>query len=286
MEPIPEGGSTKHQNILKKSNFSSSSSSSEDLFQLNANELSKSTVGNGDAQLASRADLDLSAEFTGMDPSDSSLHQSDRLSTVNMFPPDATQFPPTQVMGKSDIVDPYRIPSSVFERSKSTAPMEWSVASNESLFSIHVGNSSFSRDHVFLMGRSGELTNFSSPTEGIMSTPRLSDPTLKEGLEHHPDDTQAANAETMKEVLRAAADNKAVAPAPGASASRRSDGSGTSIRSFAFPILTEGKSGSVKVDPENRSNKKQEPQTPVAEVAPVAANAKWFPCFSCCPFCC
>merc|ERR1711964_875598 len=60
-------------------------------------------------------------------------------------------------MSRSEDANSYRIPSSVFARSKSTTPMEWSVASNESLFSIHVGNNSFSRDHIFLMGRSGEL---------------------------------------------------------------------------------------------------------------------------------
>lgn len=51
--------------------------------------------------------------------------------------------------------DPSRIPSSIF--SKPSTAMEWSVASNESLFSIHVGNNSFSRDHLILMHKSGEL---------------------------------------------------------------------------------------------------------------------------------
>jgi len=38
---------------------------------------------------------------------------------------------------------PYRIPSHVFARTTSTAPVEWSIVSNESLFSIHIGNNSF-----------------------------------------------------------------------------------------------------------------------------------------------
>lgn len=78
-----------------------------------------------------------------VNPTDISLPatpQSDNL--------DPRQSPPVQVMEKSDPADPNRIPSSVFERSKSTTPMEWSVASNESLFSIHVGNSSFSKENV------------------------------------------------------------------------------------------------------------------------------------------
>nr|KYP52547.1 hypothetical protein KK1_025501 [Cajanus cajan] len=52
--------------------------------------------------------------------------------------------------------DPNRIPSSVFAN-RSTSPMEWSVASNESLFSIHLGNNSFSRDYAFPHNKSGEL---------------------------------------------------------------------------------------------------------------------------------
>lgn len=55
--------------------------------------------------------------------------------------------------------DPARIPASVFA-AKSSTPMEWSFASNESLFSIHVGNTSFSKDQFLNMFRSGELTKF------------------------------------------------------------------------------------------------------------------------------
>ncbi|XP_011621785.1 uncharacterized protein LOC18429687 [Amborella trichopoda] len=56
-------------------------------------------------------------------------------------------------------------------KTKSQTPMEWSVASNESLFSFHVGNSSILRDHVFLL-ESRELTNFSnSPPLGSRPIP-------------------------------------------------------------------------------------------------------------------
>ncbi|KAL2335439.1 hypothetical protein Fmac_016652 [Flemingia macrophylla] len=77
-----------------------------------------------------------------------------------------TQSPPVQFMSPPGY-DPNRIPSSVFGN-RSTSPMEWSVASNESLFSLHLGNNSFSRDHVFPHNKSGELlrTNdgFNMPT--------------------------------------------------------------------------------------------------------------------------
>ncbi|KAM7267269.1 hypothetical protein ACFE04_009435 [Oxalis oulophora] len=53
--------------------------------------------------------------------------------------------------------DPNRIPSSVFGSKPAGGTMEWSVASNESLFSIQMGNTSFSRDHVSMLYKSGEL---------------------------------------------------------------------------------------------------------------------------------
>ncbi|KAK1313979.1 hypothetical protein QJS10_CPA06g00938 [Acorus calamus] len=89
----------------KKDKSGSRSSSSDDFIQLEESELAKSPRPNPDPpELAS---------------------------------PDAKQSPPAvQSMARSD--DPNRIPSSIFNRSKSTTPQEWSVASNESLFSIHI----------------------------------------------------------------------------------------------------------------------------------------------------
>ncbi|XP_021717875.1 uncharacterized protein LOC110685647 [Chenopodium quinoa] len=66
--------------------------------------------------------------------------------------------PSIQVMYKDDEkYDPQRIPSSVFERCDSLIPAEWSATSNESLFSIHIGNSSIGREQALLL--SGELKN-------------------------------------------------------------------------------------------------------------------------------
>ncbi|KAI4386412.1 hypothetical protein MLD38_004344 [Melastoma candidum] len=65
------------------------------------------------------------------------------------------QSPPQQGMVRSGGYDPKRIPSSVFERSKcqSSAPVEWSIASTESLFSIHLGTINFSKEQFLpLMG--------------------------------------------------------------------------------------------------------------------------------------
>lgn len=72
-----------------------------------------------------------------------------------------TQSPPVQVMERSAATsyDPNRIPSCVFESSKSPSSLAWSDASNESLFSIQIGNNaSYSREHVLkFLHKSGEL---------------------------------------------------------------------------------------------------------------------------------
>lgn len=58
-----------------------------------------------------------------------------------------TESPPEdQVMERTTPNSKYRIPSHVFSRSKSNTPVEWSVASNDSLFSIQMGNMSFTKD--------------------------------------------------------------------------------------------------------------------------------------------
>ncbi|KAE9619973.1 hypothetical protein Lalb_Chr02g0158901 [Lupinus albus] len=84
-----------------------------------------------------------------------------------------THSPPPMQMMCSSGYDPNRIPSSIFS---SPNHLEWSVQSNESLFSIHLGNTSFSRDHVFAVNnKSGEFpwTNdlISMPNNPMMLPP-------------------------------------------------------------------------------------------------------------------
>jgi hypothetical protein len=70
-----------------------------------------------------------------------------------------TQSPSPQLMSPNPNYsgyDPNRIPSSAFAP-RPTSPMDWSVQSNESLFSLHLGNYSFSRDQFFAYKYSGEL---------------------------------------------------------------------------------------------------------------------------------
>ncbi|GER31317.1 NADH dehydrogenase [ubiquinone] 1 alphasubcomplex subunit 3 [Striga asiatica] len=86
--------------------------------------------------------------------------------------------PPIQTMGQAQAqaqpsgYDPNRIPASIFS-SKPTNPGEWSVASNESLFSIHMGNNSFSHDYAILYGKSADLQESQLRMSGEL--PRLDD---------------------------------------------------------------------------------------------------------------
>lgn len=78
--------------------------------------------------------------------------------------------PPVQVMAG---YDPNRIPSSVF----SASPGDWSGASNESLFSIQMGNNSFSKDYAILYGKPPEL-DWNQPQSNPFKSgelPRLDD---------------------------------------------------------------------------------------------------------------
>ena len=154
-----------------------------------------------------------------------------------------TQSPSIQLMGRPAGYDPNRIPSSIFS-SKSTTPMEWSVASNESLFSIHIGNSSFSRDHFIMFNnRSGE---FPKTDDLIMASappplPRLP-PSEHDKIKTADVATDAAD-ETNNPVWKGSPkdDHKGRGtPAEDVgyynTVSYRSDESNTSTRSFHFPL--------------------------------------------------
>lgn len=135
----------------------------------------------------------------------------------------ATQLPPTQVMERPG--DPssssYRIPDYVFARKPSTAPMEWSTASNESLFSIQMGNMSFTREQFAWLGKSGELGMPGELNMSGMSGPFIdfssNQPPDKQveicqnggNLDEGPSPrvTEAKAVETMREVIRECAEN-------------------------------------------------------------------------------
>ncbi|XP_019463111.1 PREDICTED: uncharacterized protein LOC109361998 isoform X2 [Lupinus angustifolius] len=92
------------------------------------------------------------------------------------------QNPPVQVMerqGDSSTNSPYAFPSHVFARNNTNAPVEWSTASNESLFSIYMGNMSFSNEIPNFSGgnkyteldKQGETSMFDQPPNNVASSP-------------------------------------------------------------------------------------------------------------------
>lgn len=210
------------------------------------------------------------------------------------------QSPPIQTMGRpGPDYDPNRIPSSIFA-SKPANPMDWSVASNDSLFSIHMGNNSF---------KSGELTTVievAGENHGRSDSMREDSP----GKQVEDEKTKAVVTTEKTEVLSkesvartervgfsyfSAKLSGEILPVDGArtcaSTPRLSYGSGNSSRSFAFPVFTreDGRSGSVRVAPDISQSKPPEtPQSqPQAQAAtPKPAETRWFSCFSCCPHCC
>ncbi|CAL9080920.1 unnamed protein product [Musa textilis] len=204
----------------------------------------------------------------------------------------AKQSPSIQLMGRSDVPDPNRIPSSVFDRTKSNTPMEWSVASNESLFSIH-------------MGKSGDLTSlYSNHLDGFPPPLSGSSPAQSVGVgssSQQPVESEVTSAQPKKDVLKAITEEHAEKDRPSTpghvphsdSTPRFSDcGSVNSYRSFAFPILTvEGRNGSFKGESVQPFEKEQTQQPqPQSEEHPEADTPKPKPeqmgegqCSECCP---
>ena len=223
---------------LSSSNSSSSSLSGE-VIQLSSTRTNTSDAG---------VSTPLKDKHTEEETPISSMLNSGRSCTDGS----ATLIPPTQAMkrsaGGSPLATSDRIPSYVF-RTSTTAQTEWSVASNESLFSIQMGTMSFSKDQLSWMSKSGELGYIcDSPMSGpfVVEVPSNQTPTKKSTEitnksvnwnEGRFGVTEAAAAETMREVLREKesqhTDNIAKESPRSLSLSRHSD---ASVKSFAFPM--------------------------------------------------
>ncbi|KAJ0048428.1 hypothetical protein Pint_16260 [Pistacia integerrima] len=308
MESGHEGGTSSELKVNQtvtspKGTSSSLSSSGKDLNN-------KSKTGANGTRLASdinEEDFAISSQSRLEQPNDGLNNES------------ATESPQTQVMARTgddddnDSGDPGRIPPHVFAGNKANAPVEWSVASNESLFSIHMGNMSFTRDQVTWMGKSGELglagdSQFSGPLIDLPSmqpptptpTPHKSpEPHMRSGnLNQGLGATEAAAAETMREVIRENAvdhsNEKLKSSLP--KTDPRSLKHDASTKSFAFPILTGDVENCTSIKGKKQQSlqpetpKASEPQTPVPPQSPKANNkaasqAKWYSCFSCCSIC-
>ena len=194
--------------------------------------------------------------------SSSSSSSSSSCSSIEAEPrPDENinynQSPPTQIMERTTTTStpttpPYRIPSHVFARTPSTAPAEWSTLSNESLFSIHMGDNTFTEEIDYF--KSGELTFPQPPSP---RTPTLPSPPQsknqggasgvveevktpvdigKKAAEtdkayHASKDQEQKAAASIRDVIMA---NKDKTNKLDHSVSRRSED--FSVKSFAFPV--------------------------------------------------
>ncbi|XP_057459390.1 uncharacterized protein LOC130750022 isoform X2 [Actinidia eriantha] len=313
--------STPPKKIRSSSSHSSSSSPDspfDDPFKDDEYETYKSNTSttpdkyHEDTQLGSKfGEKDVSGSSVPKD--DESKHELPVSTLPPLVPSDNPQLkesPPIQAMDRSGD-STYRIPSYVFARTKSTAPVDWSTASNESLFSIHMGNMSFSNDPMFW--RSGELGLPSEPTTSphiFKYTPNLpvDNKTTEAGKSSEGNVAESAVA-TMREVIRESAEDKSHGKSSlTPSVSCRSDASGASVKLFAFPILTgdlgrSGKrNGSLRVSPESEQSPAQtrpepqvqpqlqpqqqepEPKAKVEASQPFIPWTRWFSCFSCCSF--
>lgn len=252
------------RNVESSSSASSPSSSADtsadDLFQVDPNKIQ---IPTGSAKVPLEVDEEakppmssendilnnkssISEECDNESPCPASSSRSDLTHESSIMSISPTQSPPIQVMDRHGGFDPTRIPSSVFERSTPATPMEWSAASNESLFSIHVGNYSFSRDHVFKLGRSGELTKTGelivygpTPPPSLDSSDRKSTDILKDVGDN---DDETVNLEVKDDETLKDDPTEEKMPPPQVScnsspkSSHRSDGSEASSRSFEFLV--------------------------------------------------
>ncbi|XP_057769708.1 uncharacterized protein LOC130989676 [Salvia miltiorrhiza] len=189
-----------------------------------------------------------------------------------------TASPPVQTMGHPSDYDPDRIPASVFSN-KPANTSEWSVASNDSLFSIHVGNNSFAKDQF----RSGELARLEESSNGqsslyaseakpneLCSLP-VSLPPLMEVPANEEGSTKSSNVSSLE----------TIASKGGATTPRLSNESGTS---FAFPVLASegGKACSLEKVEEKPEMEAQDSNS----ATPEPTTGRWFPWCPCLPRCC
>ncbi|XP_042016715.1 hepatoma-derived growth factor-related protein 2-like [Salvia splendens] len=223
---------------------------------------------------------DLSSSSSTSDDECSSVSSSPSYKSSKKPPkPEPTQPPPNQEMERSPSA--YRIPPSVFERNKSSAAGDWSAASNDSLFSIHVGNMSFTNDQY--MYRSEELTPPPPGGDHMFSYPAHSS---NGGVADMRSCELGLAEATMLEVIKENEGRSPPVPVPAeVRKARRSAGSNQSNMSFAFSTAggdTERIPSSIK-SPENTPVEPQQHDEPIEKGA-QPARSKWLSCCSCWPF--
>lgn len=309
----------KNLEVLSSSSSLSSETLSEDSWEISANATTDSPA---DGKCSPSLDKDnrlASASNNGNIPDNpEGKHEQSSHELATLTPPlvvsshsngpsttdeSATQFPPVQVMERPGDPTPvtYRIPSHVFARTKSTAPVDWSIHSNESLFSIHMGNMSFTNEQLFWLSKSGEL---GKPGEAPISgtfidlssnqppTNQLTDiaqkkSSLNEGSgRNEATATETKRGDTKENEEYETKESPALAKRVShlSSLSTHSD---ASTQSFAFPLLIgdREKVDSIKIPAEKQKQQPEsQPQSSTA-ISIMAAQKRWLSCFSCCAFC-
>lgn len=173
----------------------------------------------------SKSDGDLSREQGGVSTTPAAhTPQWSMVSASPLIYSSQTTSPPVQTMETPSSFDPNRIPASVFS-GKPANGSEWSVASNDSLFSIHMGNSSFPKDQFRSLDEwnaSPSLYVTEAKSNELCSLPPL--------MEVPPNEEGSAKSSNVSSIEREdAVDSPKVAP-------RVSNESRHGSTSFAFPV--------------------------------------------------
>ncbi|KAK7304696.1 hypothetical protein VNO77_42582 [Canavalia gladiata] len=223
------------------------------------------------------------------------------------------QNPPVQVMERPENPSKssrYKFPSHVFARHKSNT--QWSTASNESLFSIQMGNMSFSSEMVWL-SKSGDMdkigdANSSSAFPNNQQPPlpphpqtsptkfnNISQITAKQHEGSKVTEEQAA--ETMREVIMENSVKKQntikgdlTAVVEATASHNHPHHSNGSTTSFAFDVFTDGDKNLSSKRGEDKKKQQKQPESPKVtpdeaqnpKSTPNASQNKWLSCFSCC----
>lgn len=233
--------------------------------------------------------------------------ESSDLDTLNLSP---KQSPPIQLMRQHSGYDPNRIPSSIFAQ-KDTNDPKWSLASNESLFSIRMGNDSFSLDNGFFISKSGKLNWVDDGVDYSCFTPDNMSPNRPTMVKKATDDerkSDSSNGESEeKEELAETHDQlssdseseeesfpsrKGLQLSSPPEESLDSDETAKRNSSFTFPVLAGGSPSKVDAEgspppsstPKGAAEAETAPEAP--STTPEAGGNQWFNCFSCFPICC
>ncbi|MBA0776133.1 hypothetical protein Gotri_011179 [Gossypium trilobum] len=173
---------------------SSSSLSTDDQFEVDIN-LSKTKSGPKPEHKATQ--IQSLEHKHHVSDGDASLALASQVSCVT-HEPTLMQSPLVQVMDRVGGLDSSKIPSAVFARSKSITPMDWSLPSSESLFSIQLGDSCFSRDYI-LSSKSRELFKSGEFVELSPLAIVLQGDTVKKGVESDKSEATSISDDVVKD---------------------------------------------------------------------------------------